>query len=131
MPQSVKGSRRERELLRILQERGFVVHRVAGSGVGEKAICDLVAVKDGKAFFYECKSRKKYYYPREDSKQLQILMTAANKCGARAMLAVKINHKDWKFVNISDHLSAPDEINFKSLSEFLLNPTKVPEDSKI
>ncbi len=131
MSQNAKGSRRERELLRILEEKGFVVHRVAGSGVGEKAICDLVAVREGKVFFYECKSRKKYYYPREDAEQLKTLISSAKKCGAMAILAVKLNNKDWKFVRISDYLDAPDKINFKSLSEFLLNPTKIPEDSKI
>ncbi len=104
MPQSVKGSRRERELLRILQEQGFVVHRVAGSGVGEKAICDLVAVKEGKVFFYECKSRKKYYYPREDSEQLKALMENAKKAGAVAMLALKLNHKEWKFLELGEEV---------------------------
>ena len=108
MPQSVKGSRRERELLRILQEQGFVVHRVAGSGVGEKANCDLVAVKDGKAFFYECKSRKKYYYPREDAEQLKNLIESAKKAGAAAVLAVKLNHKDWKFLELGEQV--PEKI---------------------
>lgn len=101
MAQSVKGSRRERELLGLLQEKGFVVHRVAGSGVGEKAICDLVAVRDGKVFFYECKSRKKYYYPHEDMEQLKSLKEAATRCGAVPMLALKLNHKEWKFFDLS------------------------------
>ncbi len=104
MPQSVKGSRRERELLRILQEQGFVVHRVAGSGVGEKAICDLVAVKEGKVFFYECKSRKKYYYPREDREQLRALIDSTKKAGATAVLALKLNNKDWKFLELGDEV---------------------------
>ncbi len=108
MPQSAKGSRRERELLRILEEKGFVVHRVAGSGVGEKAICDLVAVKDGKVFFYECKSRKKYYYPQADAEQLRTLISSTKKCGATAVLAVKINHKEWKFVELGEQV--PEKI---------------------
>ena len=81
---------------------------MAGSGVGEKAICDLVAVKEGKAFFYECKSRKKYYYPREDSEQLRALIDSAKKAGAAAVLAVKINYKDWKFLELGEEV--PEKI---------------------
>ena len=108
MAQSVKGSRRERELLKILQEQGHVVHRVAGSGVGEKAICDLVAVKEGKVFFYECKSRKKYYYPQGDLEQLRALIDSAKKCGAAAVLAVKLNNKGWKFLELGEEV--PEKI---------------------
>ena len=110
MSQNAKGSRRERELLKILEGQGFVVHRVAGSGVGEKAICDLVAVKEGKVFFYECKSRKKYYYPKEDKEQLAALIDSTKKAGATAVLAVKLNNKDWKFLELGDEV--PEKINW-------------------
>jgi len=54
-----------------LVKEGFVVHRVAGSGLGQEAICDLVAVKDGEIQFIECKSRKKVYYSKDNEEQLK------------------------------------------------------------
>jgi Holliday junction resolvase len=98
---SRKGSRRERELLEKLTREGYIVHRVAGSGLSEKAICDLIAVKKGKVFFIECKSRKKVYYPKEHLEQLNELREKAKKCRAKPILAVKLNYKDWKLIDIS------------------------------
>lgn len=95
MPINPKGTRRERELLEKLIKEGFVVHRVAGSGLGEEAICDLIAVKKGKIYFIECKSRKKVYYSKEHLKQLKKLIKVAKSCKAKPILAVKLNYKDW------------------------------------
>lgn len=102
MPKSPKGSRRERELLEFLAEQGFVVHRVAGSGLKEEAICDLVAVKDGKVQFVECKSRKKAYYTNSNLDQLKELIRVSNSCQAKPILAVKINYKDWLFFDLNE-----------------------------
>ena len=101
MPNSPKGSRRERELLSFLTSKGFVVHRVAGSGLGEEAICDLVAVKDGEAQFIECKSRKKVYYTKQNMDQLNQLIKISNSCKAKPVLAVKLNYKDWKIFDLN------------------------------
>jgi len=101
MPKSAKGSRREREFLEFLAKRGFVVHRVAGSGLKEDAICDLVAVKNGKVQFIECKSRKKAYYSKFNLDQLKELIRIAKKCKAKPVLAVKLNYKDWQLFDIS------------------------------
>jgi Holliday junction resolvase len=100
MPRSSKGSRRERELLEFLSKQGYVVHRVAGSGVKEEAICDLVAVKDGNVQFIECKSRIKTYYPKEHTQQLSELIRVSASCKAKPVLAVKLNYKDWKFFDL-------------------------------
>ena len=104
MPKSAKGSRRERELLDFLTKQGFVVHRVAGSGLGEDAICDLVAVRDGEVRFVECKSRKKAYYSHSNSGQLKELVRISNSCKAKPILAVKINYKDWQLFNLNDRI---------------------------
>jgi Holliday junction resolvase len=101
MPNSPKGSRRERELLAYLVSKGFVVHRVAGSGLGEDAICDLVAVKDGEIQFIECKSRKKVYYTSANNEQLSQLIRISNSCKAKPVLAVKLNYKDWKIFDLN------------------------------
>lgn len=101
MVYSRKGSRRERELLEKLSKEGFFVHRIAGSGHGETAICDLIAVKDGKTHFVECKSAKKVYYPSKHTAQLQELIRVANLAKVKPILAVKLNYKDWQMFDIS------------------------------
>ena len=104
MPKSAKGSRRERELLEFLTKKGFVVHRVAGSGLKEEAICDLVAVKDGKVQFIECKSKKKAYYSKEHLNQLNELIKIAKTCKAKPILAVKLNYKEWQFFDLKKRI---------------------------
>ena len=101
MVYSRKGSRREREFLEKLSKEGYIVHRIAGSGHGENAICDLIAVKDGKVSFVECKSRKRIYYPSNDIEQLQELVKIAKQAKAKPVLAVKLNYKDWQMFDIS------------------------------
>ena len=108
MPVSAKGSRRERELLKKLIEEGFVVHRIAGSGLGEEAICDLIAIKNGKVQFIECKSRKNVYYSKEHLEQLKELIRVAKKCKAKPILAVKLNYKDWIIKDLSKRI--PEKI---------------------
>lgn len=108
MPKSPKGSRRERELLELLTKQGFVVHRVAGSGLAEEAICDLVAVKDGKVQFIECKSRRKVYYSKFHLDQLKELIRISKSCKAKPILAVKLNYKDWQFFDLNKKI--PEKI---------------------
>jgi Holliday junction resolvase len=102
MPKSPKGSRRERELVDFLTKQGHVVHRVAGSGSKDSAICDLIAIKDGIVQMIEVKSRKKVFYSREHLPQLEGLAKAAEKCGAGATLAVKLNYKKWMFYDLHE-----------------------------
>jgi len=100
MPMNAKGSRRERELLMKMSAEGFLCHRIAGSGVGETAICDIIAIKDGVPHLIEVKSRKKVYYPKENHPQLNELMRAAKQVGAKPLLAVKLNYKEWQFFDL-------------------------------
>jgi Holliday junction resolvase len=102
MPKSSKGSRRERELLEFLTKQGYVVHRVAGSGMKEESICDLVAVKDGNVQFVECKSRIKVFYTKGHLNQLKELIRISKSCKAKPVLAVKLNYKDWQFFDIEN-----------------------------
>ena len=60
MSNKAKGSRVERELIKIFTENGWRAVRVAGSGVGEDSPCDLIAAKiNRKGFTVEVKSSKK------------------------------------------------------------------------
>ncbi|MBU5575439.1 MAG: Holliday junction resolvase Hjc [Candidatus Aenigmatarchaeota archaeon] len=102
MVRNSKGSRRERELLSLFSKNGFVVHRVAGSGKGEDAICDLIAIdKNGKVSLIEVKSRKNVYYTKDDISQLNELINYAKKCNSKPILAVKLNYKDWQFFDLT------------------------------
>jgi len=100
MPINTKGSRREREFLEFLTKQGFVVHRVAGSGLKEEAVCDLIAVKEGKIQFIECKSRKKVYYSKEHLNQLNELIRISRSCKAKPLLAVKLNYREWQIIDL-------------------------------
>jgi len=102
--QNAKGSRRERELLRYLSGKDYIVHRVAGSGVHDTAICDLVAMKEGKCDFIEVKSRKKVFYSKPHLQQFELLIKAAKKAGAKPVLALKLNYKPWVFFDISKEI---------------------------
>lgn len=102
MPKSPKGTRRERELLEKMIKDGYIVHRIAGSGLGREATCDLIAIKNGEVLFVECKSKKKVYYSKEHKNQLENMMEAAEKCGAKPVLAVKLNYKDWQMFDLRE-----------------------------
>jgi len=101
MSRNAKGSRRERQLVDFLNKQGYVCHRVAGSGHMESATCDLVAIKKGKPYLIEVKSRKKVFYTKSHMDQLNIMIKEAKKCGAIPLLAVKINYKPWEIIDIS------------------------------
>lgn len=102
MARNAKGSRRERELLEKLSKEGFLCHRIAGSGAGDTAICDIIAIKDGIPHLVEVKSRKKIYYPKQHSAQFDELVRVAKRSGARPVLAVKLNYKDWQMFDLCD-----------------------------
>jgi Holliday junction resolvase len=62
----------------------------------------LIAIKNGVPHFIEVKSRKKIYYPKEHTEQLKGMMDVAKNCGAKAMLAVKLNYKEWQFFDLHE-----------------------------
>ncbi len=51
-----KGANAERELIKLLFDRGFAVLRVAGSGVSPLPSPDVVAIKSGRILAFECKA---------------------------------------------------------------------------
>ncbi|MBL7160165.1 MAG: hypothetical protein ISS95_01240 [Candidatus Aenigmarchaeota archaeon] len=105
MPKNAKGSRRERELLEKLSQEGLIVHRIAGSGVKDSAICDLIAVDSkGKVQLIEVKSRKKCFYTKEHMDQFNQLIEASKACKAKPVLAVKLNYKNWQFIDLKKNI---------------------------
>lgn len=85
-----KGASSERELAKILYEKGFVCCRAAGSGRGLPGP-DIIAFKDSKLFAIECKAHQKR--PKFDWSQLEDW----KKNGAVILLAWKVPYKGWKF----------------------------------
>lgn len=99
MSNKAKGSRNERELLRIFTEHGWRAVRVAGSGVGEDSPCDLIASKIGKkAFTIEVKSTKNstVYISKN---QIEDFILFSNIIGLNSVIALRFNREGWFFLD--------------------------------
>jgi len=103
-----KGNRCEIELFKKLNSEGYVCHRVAGSGTHCQAVCDLVALKNGESLMIEVKSRRRVYKPNEDIGQLRKMIETANRCGAKPILAVRLNFRDWQMFDLNEKI--PDKV---------------------
>lgn len=87
-----KGRRFEWEVRRLLESKGFLVIRAARS----KPV-DLVAMKGGEIYLVECK-----YSSRIRTRDMARLMEAAEKAGARLVLASKKKYQ--RGINLIDLL---------------------------
>jgi Holliday junction resolvase len=87
-----KGARAERELVEILKRKGYVVVRAAGSGVNSISP-DLIAVKNGKVYAFECKfwNRSNLSLEKEKIKYLKEIQ----KQGIISYIAWKIPRLGW------------------------------------
>ena len=92
-----KGSKAERELMKILEEKGFGVVRVAGSGNNDKP--DLLVSNGRRVFAIECKSTKLIYkYINEI--ELENFFKFCRKFGAQGWYAIRFNRLGWRFLPI-------------------------------
>mgnify|MGYP001587355172 CR=1 FL=1 len=94
-----KGSKAERELLKLFTEAGWRAARVAGSGVNRDSPCDLIAGKiKGKGFALEVKSSKKdrIYITKE---QINDFVLFASMIGLKPTIALRFNREGWFFLN--------------------------------
>src|SRR3989344_6801703 len=94
-----KGSKIERELVKLFTEHGWRAVRVAGSGVGDDSPCDLLAAKTGrKGFTIECKSSKKptIYITKS---QIDDFITFSYILGLTPVIAARFNREGWIFIN--------------------------------
>src|SRR3989338_4550852 len=93
-----KGSKAERELVKIFTENGWRAVRVAGSGVGEDSPCDILAGKLGKhGYTVEAKSSKKstIYISRQ---QIEDFVLFSSIIGLTPVIAVRFNREGWLFI---------------------------------
>lgn len=92
-----KGANAERELYRLLNDKGFACVRVAGSGMMENTACDLLAGKKDAKYAVECKVTKdtKKYFAAE---QIKNLVEFSDLFGVEPLVAIKFNRKGWFFI---------------------------------
>lgn len=96
-----KGTKAERDLIRLFWSRGWAAMRSAGSGSQQYPSPDVLAGKDGRRLAIECKvtKEKKKYFAQEEIRHLQYF---AQRLSAEAWLAVKFPEKDFYFFHIDD-----------------------------
>jgi Holliday junction resolvase len=92
-----KGARGERELVKIFSERGYSVIRSAGSGLNDSP--DLVVIKNGKGYSFECKNWKERRIKIPKIKYMELKRWKENT-KFDTYIAWKISHKGWVFIPI-------------------------------
>ncbi len=96
-----KGIAAERELVHILQEKGFAAIRIAGSGSTQTPSCDILAGNGMRLFAIECKSIKegnRYI----DIQAIDDFVTFARQFGAECWIAIRFARKPWRFLLVED-----------------------------
>lgn len=99
-----RGFARERDLVRKLWEAGFACVRGPASGAKARRIFypDVVAIRNGRVYVFEVKTRRKLETIYIDRRKLLNLIDFARRAGGRAFIAVKIvdGASDWRFIPI-------------------------------
>jgi len=98
MSNKAKGSKAERELVRLFTEHGWRAVRVAGSGVHDDSPCDLIAGKLGeKGCVVEAKSskQKRIYITKN---QIEDFYIFSKMIGLNPVIAVRFNREGWLFI---------------------------------
>jgi len=99
----IDGFKYERKLADKLEKDGWHVERVASSGKRRNSVCDLVGVKNGKAYLIEVKTRnRRGFYTKKFEDDLKKLREVAIKVDAIPILAVLIKRHGWKFFNLKE-----------------------------
>jgi Holliday junction resolvase len=119
----INGSDGERELAKRLEDEGWAVVRVAGSGSAQRASCDLVAINHSAILFIECKTYKdgeRTINVGDDMAQLEELKDRVRPLGVgeirrdeRFVVALKEDGAiAWYYVDSeSDPIVRPDDVD--------------------
>ncbi len=116
MSSNSKGSRRERELVNLLDEAGFAVMKAPASGSAtERDLPDVLAGNGERFYAIEAKasSGKPIYLDEEEVKSLKYF---AENFGAEAWIAVRFDREDWYFFRPSE-LYRTDSGNYRVKKE--------------
>ncbi len=95
-----KGARGERELLNTFYENGFSVVRAAGSGVNGIAP-DIVAVKEGKGYVFECKAWERGSLSIDHEKWESLRLWRDNAM-MDTYMAWRMNGQGWYFIKLDE-----------------------------
>jgi Holliday junction resolvase len=99
MSNKAKGSKAERELVKLFTQHTWRAVRVAGSGIGEDSPCDIIAAKVGrKGFTIEAKSSKKSNIYITKS-QINDFILFSNLIGLKPVIALRFNYEGWIFLD--------------------------------
>ena len=101
MNTKAKGSKGERELVKVFNENGWVCIRAAGSGSSRYPSPDVLAGNAMRRVAIECKvtaENKKYLFDDE----IEQLRTFATKFGAEGWFGVKFPSEPWYFLMLED-----------------------------
>lgn len=93
-----KGSKAERELVKLFTVSGWRAARVAGSGVNDDSPCDIIAAKAGKkGCTIEAKSSKKstIYITKQ---QIEDFVLFSTLLGLDPVIALRFNYEGWLFL---------------------------------
>lgn len=95
--QKAKGTKGERELIRLFNEAGWSAIRAAGSGSSPYPAPDVLAGNAQRRVAIECKVTKetKKYFPKEEIEQLKAF---SQKFGAESWIGLRFSRQPWYFV---------------------------------
>jgi len=96
-----KGTKGERDLIKLFWTAGFAAIRVAGSGSSHFPCPDLLAGKANRHLAIECKVTKENskYFTRDEINELDFF---CKTYGAEGFVAVKFPKTDWAFFILED-----------------------------
>lgn len=89
-----KGTMYERQLKKMLEEKGFFVTRASGSG-SDGISPDLIVLKTTKKFALECKAWKNSLV--FDKPKVALYTEWEQRTGMPVYIAWKMPHKEWRF----------------------------------
>ena len=122
-----KGDRRERELVNLLDERGFAVMRAPASGSAtDRELPDVLAGDGDRFYAIEAKSSAgdPIYL---DGEEVEALVYFSRNFGAKPRVAARFDQMDWYFFHPAD-LHTTDGGNYRVKQETALSDgTDLPE----
>ena len=110
-----KGYRGENELVHMLSQKGFMTIRAPRSGRINLPSPDVIAVKSGKVYAIECKSRKDGF--KISPGQIEELKQWEEKGGSETYIAWKIAYKGWFFIPLKKVVENNGNVGKKFCSE--------------
>jgi len=117
-----KGARTERELLHDLHGRGYSVMRGAGSGVNSLSP-DLIAVKEGKGFAFECKAWDRDSLAIENDR-FEGLVEWQRNTRMETYIAWRMNGTGWYFIKLDEMKSNDRSKTISKRRALEINRTK-------